>query len=154
MDTLLNGWRGTAAEGMDDHQSQHPAAVCRRRRYIWPPCLVRHHGHDSTRPDGRAHISGDQSGYHLNVAAFNAPTAGQWGAARRNSVIGPEEFSLDASMSRTFRLRPPFNLDVRMDATNLLNDAAFTEWNSIVNSTTFGLPAGTNPMRSCKSPDG
>ena len=101
------------------------------------------------RPDlTGAPIASASAGYFLNVAAFSAPAAGQWGTARRNSVTGPRQFSLDASMSRTFRLRPPFNLDVRMDSTNILNHAAFTEWNTIVNSTTFGLPAGTSPMRS------
>jgi hypothetical protein len=88
------------------------------------------------------------AGYHLNVAAFTAPTAGAWGTARRDSITGPDQFSLNGSMSRTFRLRNPFNLDVRIDATNLLNHGVFTAWNTVVNSTTFGLPGSTNTMRS------
>ena len=56
--------------------------------------------------------------------------------------------SMDAAMQRTFRLHNPFNLDVRIDATNLLNHASFTMWNSITNSATLGLPAGTHSMRS------
>jgi hypothetical protein len=87
-------------------------------------------------------------GYHLNVAAYKAPTAGQWGAAGRNSITGPDEFSLDAALARTFQLRTTLNLDVRLDATNLLNHVSFTSWNSTVNSTTFGLPAAANDMRS------
>jgi hypothetical protein len=90
------------------------------------------------------HASG---GYFLNAAAYSAPAAGQWGTAGRDSIIGPNQFSLDAAMSRTFRLRDPFNLDIRVDATNLLNHATFTSWNNTVNSTTFGLPAAVNPMR-------
>jgi hypothetical protein len=86
-------------------------------------------------------------GYHLNVAAYKAPVAGQWGAAGRNSITGPDEFSLDAALARTFQLRTTLNLDVRMDATNLLNHVSFTSWNSTVNSTTFGLPAAANEMR-------
>jgi hypothetical protein len=85
---------------------------------------------------------------HLNVSAYSAPAAGAWGTARRNSITGPRQFSLDGSMARTFRLRSPLNLDVRIDATNLLNHGTFTAWNTTVNSATFGLPAGTNPMRS------
>jgi hypothetical protein len=88
------------------------------------------------------------AGYHLNVAAFTAPTAGAWGKARRDSITGPDQFSLNGSIARTFRLRNPFNLDVRIDATNLLNHGVFTAWNTVVNSTTFGLPWATNPMRS------
>jgi hypothetical protein len=88
------------------------------------------------------------SGVFLNAAAFSAPASGEWGNARRNSITGPGQFSLDTSLARTFRLRDPLNLDVRLDATNLLNHAVFSAWNTTVNSTTFGLPASTNPMRS------
>ena len=88
------------------------------------------------------------AGYHLNVAAFTAPTAGAWGTARRDSITGPSPFTLNASMSRTLRLKNPFNLDMRIDAMNLLNHGVFTSWNTVVNSTTFGLPAGTDQMRS------
>jgi hypothetical protein len=88
------------------------------------------------------------AGYHLNAAAFSAPTSGAWGTAARNSINGPDQFTLNGAMSRTFRLRNPFNLDVRVDATNLLNHVAFTGWNSTVNSTTFGLPASAGAMRS------
>jgi hypothetical protein len=101
-------------------------------------------------------------GHSLNAAAFSAPSAGQWGATRRDSIAGPDQFSLDGSLSRTFRLHPPYNLDVRADATNLLNHAVFSAWNTAlnwnaaaggtaltpVNNPTFGLPAGVNPMRS------
>ena len=55
------------------------------------------------------------------LAAFSAPAAGAWGTARRDSITGPDQFTLNGAMSRTFRLRNPFNLDVRIDATNLLN---------------------------------
>ncbi len=91
------------------------------------------------------------AGYFLNASAYSAPAAGQWGNARGNSIIGPTQFNLDSSFSRTFKLakiNDRTNFDVRLDATNLLNHATFTTWNNLVNSTTFGLPAGTNPMRS------
>ncbi len=88
------------------------------------------------------------AGYFLNVAAFAAPASGAWGNARRDSITGPGQFSLDGSLARTFRLRDPLNLDIRLDATNLLNHAVFSAWNTTVNSTIFGLPASTNAMRS------
>ena len=84
----------------------------------------------------------------VNAAAYTAPVAGQWGTAGRDSITGPNQFSLDTALSRTFRLKDPFNLDIRLDATNLLNHGVFTAWNATVNSTTFGLPAAANPMRS------
>ena len=88
------------------------------------------------------------AGYHLNAAAFSAPAAGAWGTARRDSITGPDQFSLNGSLSRTLRLRNPFNLDLQIDATNLLNHGVFPSWNTVVNSTTFGLPAPANSMRS------
>ncbi|MGH9587798.1 MAG: carboxypeptidase regulatory-like domain-containing protein [Acidobacteriaceae bacterium] len=101
------------------------------------------------RPDvtGAPPYSGG-AGYFLNAAAYAAPAAGQWGNARRNSIIGPDEFSLDGALARTFRLRGTKDLDVRVDATNPLNHVTYTTWNSVVNSRTFGLPASANPMRS------
>ena len=77
-----------------------------------------------------------------------APTSGAWGTAGRNSITGPSQFSLSGSLARTFRLRAPYNLDVRVDATNLLNHVTFPSWNSVVNSITFGLPAVANAPRS------
>jgi hypothetical protein len=101
------------------------------------------------RPDPTgAPVYSAPSGYHLNVAAFSAPANGQWGTVRRDSITGPSQFSLNGSMARTLRLRNPFNLDVRIDGTNLLNHAVFPSWNTVVNSTTFGLPSPANAMRS------
>jgi trimeric autotransporter adhesin len=88
------------------------------------------------------------SGLHLNSAAYTAPLAGQWGTAARDSITGPGQFSLDSSLARTFRPGTRFFLDARVDATNLLNHAAFTSWNSTVNNAQFGVPVGVNPMRS------
>ncbi len=85
---------------------------------------------------------------HLNTAAYAAPAAGQWGDAGRNSIEGPDQFSMNGSLARTFRLKDRFNLDVRVDGTNVLNHVTYTSWNNITNGTTFGLPAAANPMRS------
>src|SRR6185369_9328544 len=43
-------------------------------------------------------------GFYLNPAAYAAPLSGQWGNAGRNSIIGPSQFSFNASMQRTFRI--------------------------------------------------
>ena len=56
-------------------------------------------------------------------SAFTAPAAGQWGNAARNSITGPNTFSLDGAMQRTFRPNKHFYLDARIDASNLLNHA-------------------------------
>jgi hypothetical protein len=87
------------------------------------------------------------AGLFLNPTAYTAPLPGQWGNAGRNSVTGPSQFSLNASLGRTFRLRDRFNLDLRFDSTNALNHVAYTAWNTTVNNAQFGLPIGANTMR-------
>jgi hypothetical protein len=106
----------------------------------------------SIRPDYTgAPLYAAPSGLFLNPAAYAAPRPGQWGNAGRNSIIGPAQFTLNASMGRTFRLDGRFNLDLRMDSTNLLNHVTFTTWNTAVNSTQFGLPTTANSMRSIQT---
>jgi hypothetical protein len=90
-------------------------------------------------------------GYYLNPAAYTAPQPGQWGNAGRNSITGPAQFTLNASLGRTFRLNDRFNLDLRIDSTNALNHVTFTTWNTIVNNAQFGLPAAANAMRSMQT---
>jgi hypothetical protein len=98
-----------------------------------------------------ASIYASRGGAHLNAAAYTAPLPGQWGTAARNSITGPNQFSLDASLARTFRPNGRFYLDARVDATNLLNHGVFTGWITTVNSTQFGLPVAANPMRSLET---
>ncbi len=90
-------------------------------------------------------------GLYLNAAAYAAPQPGQFGHAGRYSIDGPDQFSLNASLARTFRPTNRFFLDARIDATNLLNHGVFTSWIATVNSTQFGLPAAANPMRSLET---
>jgi len=89
-------------------------------------------------------------GLNLNPAAYATPPSGQWGNAGRDSITGPYQFSLNASLSRTFRLTDRLNLDLRVDATNALNHVTFQSWNTTVGSTQFGLPNpnAANAMRS------
>lgn len=90
-------------------------------------------------------------GLALNPAAYAAPLAGEWGNAGRYSIIGPSQFSLNASIGRTFRLHGKYNLDLRIDSTNALNHPSFTSWITTINNAQFGLPAAVNPMRSLQA---
>lgn len=90
-------------------------------------------------------------GLALNPAAYTAPLPGEWGNAGRYSIIGPSQFSLDASFGRTFRLHGKYNLDLRIDSTNALNHPSFTSWIATINNAQFGLPASVNPMRSLQT---
>jgi len=100
------------------------------------------------RPDYTgASLYGAPAGYFLNPAAVTAPTSGSWGNAGRNSITGPGQFSMNASMSRAFRLTDRFSLNLRLDAANPLNHVEFTSWNTTITSPQFGLPGGVNGMR-------
>jgi trimeric autotransporter adhesin len=98
-----------------------------------------------------ASIYSARGGAHLNSAAYAAPASGTWGTAPRNSITGPNTFSLDGAMQRTFRPTARFYLDVRVDATNLLNHAVFNNWNTTVGSTQFGQPVSPSQMRSLQT---
>jgi hypothetical protein len=87
------------------------------------------------------------AGFFLNPAAYVAPPPGEWGNAGRNSITGPAQFTLNASLGRTFRLSDRLNLDLRADAINALNRVNFTTWNTVINNAQFGLPAAANAMR-------
>lgn len=100
---------------------------------------------------GASVTNSPRAGMHLNNAAYTAPAAGQWGTAGRDSITGPGQFGLDSSLARTFRPNTRLYLDVRVDATNMLNHAVFTGWNAVWNSSQFGAPFGANPMRSLQT---
>ncbi len=149
--TLLSGWKGallkewtllttiTAASGLPETPI-YLAAV--------PGTGVT----GSIRPDTTgAPISTAPPGFFLNRAAYTAPPPGQWGNAGRNSITGPSQFSLNASVGRTFRLHGRYNLDLRVDSTNMLNHVTYTTWNTTVTSPQFGLPAATDAMRSLQT---
>ena len=106
----------------------------------------------SLRPNRTAaNLYNAPAGFHLNAAAFAAPAAGTFGNARRNSIEGPDQFSLNGSVARTFRYKKRYSLDFRIDATNLLNHVTFTSYVSTLNNTQFGLPVGANPQRSLQT---
>jgi hypothetical protein len=98
-----------------------------------------------------APIYASSAGQHLNVAAYTTPASGQWGTAGRDSITGPNQFSLNSSLERTFRPTTRLNLITRVDATNLLNHAVFTGWVTNIDSTQFGAPASVNAMRSLQT---
>ncbi len=87
------------------------------------------------------------SGLFLNPAAYAPPVSGQWGNAGRDSITGPVQFTLNASMGRTFRLNDRLNLDLRVDSTNALNHVTYPSWNTTITSAQFGLPMTANAMR-------
>jgi hypothetical protein len=88
----------------------------------------------------------DGDGY-ANPAAFTVPAPGEWGTAPRNALNGPAQFSMNASVARTFRIGERINMDWRIDATNVLNRVTFAGVNTLITSPQFGLANRSNDMR-------
>jgi trimeric autotransporter adhesin len=104
------------------------------------------------RPDYTgADIYAAPEGLYLNPDSYVAPAPGHWGNAGRNSITGPAQFTLNASLSRNFRITDRNNLDLRVEATNALNHVTFSSWNTTVGSAQFGLPMIANPMRNVRT---
>lgn len=146
--TLLSGWRGTLLKQWTV-ASQFSAGTGLPETPLYLAAVPGTGVTGTIRPNRTtAPIYQGPSGYFLNAAAYSTPTPGAWGNAGRNSITGPNQVSLNGSLARTFKLREPLSLDLRLDATNLLNHVVYTGWNPITNSTTFGLPSNTQAMRS------
>jgi hypothetical protein len=116
------------------------------------PILLRPVGRTGVTGTLRPNVTGmpidvDVDGRHVNPAAFVAPAPGEWGNAGRNSIRGPGQFQFNASLARSFRFTQRVSMDLRIDATNLLNRVTFPDWNTVVGSSLFGLPTRANGMR-------
>jgi len=103
------------------------------------------------RADRVSGVDAVSPGAYANPAAYVLPAAGRWGNAGRNSIRGPAQFSMNASLGRSFLWGDRFTLDWRFDATNVLNRVTFANVNTIVGSPQFGLPIQANTMRKLQS---
>jgi hypothetical protein len=90
-------------------------------------------------------------GLYMNPLAYRRPSDGEFGNAGRNSVTGPAPFNLNAGVSRTFPWGNRFNIEWRLDATNVLNRVTYTSVYSQVTDPLFGQPSATNTMRKLQS---
>jgi trimeric autotransporter adhesin len=104
----------------------------------------------SIRPDYTGAAQFTEAG-QLNPAAYAIPVAGQWGNAGRNTITGPRQLGLNASLSKTFRSTDRISFDFRLEAANALNIVTFPSWNTVVGNSQFGLPMTANPMRTVQS---
>lgn len=83
----------------------------------------------------------------FNTAAFAVPAAGAFGTAGRNTIVGPAQTQLDASLGRDVRLAGTQVLSLRLEATNVFNSVRFGAIDAAVNSPTFGEVISIRPMR-------
>lgn len=149
--TLLGGWKGSLFKDWT-FSSQLTAGSGMPLTPIYFTAVRRTGVTGSIRPDYTgAPVYRAPAGLFLNPAAYTAPAPGRWGNAGRNSITGPPQFTLNASLSRAFRLSDRLSLDFRLDALNALNHPVFPSWNTVVTSAQFGLPNPANPMRTVQS---
>jgi hypothetical protein len=84
----------------------------------------------------------DQSGRPftnwLDRAAFGIPALGTLGNVRRNSVVGPPQWSFDLSLSRAFRFRESQRVEFRAEAFNVTNTFRPGNPNTTLTSAQFG----------------
>ncbi len=144
--TLLSGWRGAVVKGWTITSNINTSSGTP----LTPIYSQTVAGTGVVGPIRPLYTGADvyaaSSGHFLNSAAYAQPLAGSWGNAGRDSIIGPNRFSLDGSMARTFST----TLDLRVDATNALNHVAYTSWVTNISSSQFGLPNPPSSMRSLK----
>jgi hypothetical protein len=148
---LLSGWKGTLLKEWTLASALTVGSGLPQTPTI--PGIVPGTGvSGNLRPDVTgASVTAAPAGRFLNRAAFQAPT-GQWGNAGRNSITGPSQFGLTGSLGRTFPWGDRFNIDLRVDAQNVLNHVTYTKWNTMwtpptVPNSQFGLPLTANQMR-------
>jgi len=154
--TLMSGWRGLAYKEWTVRTSIKVASGLPETPIV-PVTVVGATYSGIIRADyvgGPIHLK--SPGRFLNPNAFQAPQSGQWGTARRDSITGPNQFSMDASMQRDFRLPGRYSLSAQVDASNILNHVAYSSWNTTLpvplpvgtgSISQFGAPTGTNSMR-------
>jgi len=81
-----------------------------------------------------------------NKSAFAVPTYGTLGNAGRNNLLGPGSWTIDLGLDRVFRITEGQTVELRMEASNVLNHANFNAPNSNINSTLFGrLTSAADP---------
>jgi hypothetical protein len=147
--TLLSGWRGaaykewtvltsiTAASGLPETPSDP-----------LPVPNTSYSGIFRASYAGGPVTGSPKPGFYLNPNAFVLPASGQFGNARRDSIPGPDQFTMNASLARTFRLHDRYTLDAHLDANNVLNHVAYTGWVNTVGTPQYGFPANAGSMRS------
>jgi hypothetical protein len=148
--TLLSGWRGTLLK-----EWTISTQITGGTGLPLTPVYFAATGNSgvigSLRPDYTgAPVYSNSKGLNLNPAAFVKP-AGHYGNAGRNIITGPAQFSMAASLGRTFRLNDRLSANLRFDATNVINHVTFPNWNTTVGNQQFGLPTTANPMRTIQT---
>ena len=106
-------------------------------------------GVGSARADATGEPLSSGTGF-FNLDAFAAPPPGQFGNAGRNTIPGPALLAVNAAFGRSFQFGDTRRrLEFRFEANNVLNQVSYTNVNTVVGSSQYGLPVSAAGMRSC-----
>ncbi|MBV9574140.1 MAG: TonB-dependent receptor [Acidobacteriales bacterium] len=83
----------------------------------------------------------------FNTAAFVAPPPGNYGDARRNSIIGPGTTLFNMGLTKLIPLKHNQNLELRIAAANVFNTPQFTAIDTSLGSASFGRIIAVGAMR-------
>ncbi len=98
-------------------------------------------------PGQSIQISNHSIAKWFNTAAFVAPPTGQYGDARRNSIIGPGSKVFDMALTKVIPLQESRFLEFRAQATNVFNIPNYSSIDTTFNSPTFGRVTAVGAMR-------
>jgi hypothetical protein len=91
-------------------------------------------------------ISNRSIGHWFDTAAFSKPLTG-YGNAGRNTIIGPGSFVMNLALSKNIPLKESMGLEMRAEASNVLNHPNYSGIDTTVNSPTFGQVISVGSMR-------
>jgi len=124
---LLSGWRGVILKGWTFQSNISVGSGLPFTPIYYQP--LEGSGASVVRPEYvGGNVYGGPGGLFLNPAAFAAPPAGQFGDVGRNSLYGPNQFSMGGSMARSFQDK----YTVTFAATNILNHPVYSSVNSLI----------------------
>lgn len=83
----------------------------------------------------------------FNTLAFVAPPTGQYGNARRNSIIGPPTHVFDMAFTKVVPMKEGRVIELRAQATNTFNIPNYSSIDTSVTSPTFGRVTAVGAMR-------
>ncbi len=88
----------------------------------------------------------------FNLNAFTVPAPGTYGNAGRNTIPGPDFFTLNLAFARSFSLgERRRSIEFRVESNNVLNHVNFTNLYTVVNAVNYGLPSAAGAMRTMQA---